>query len=571
MINQRNKLSEKGRALFSKIGVFQQILLIIGIMAVFLVIQGSFCIKIINTMHQNSSRVFEGSTHALYDITATEVDLQRLRGNYLSRLLNQSMFGISMTTLDKMIERIKPLEADHRQAARSAVANLEEVKAIVLEPITVANYERLDLVLNAIDNELRILTDAIRNAAIITFAGSAVYSANARLITIFLLILSAVITVFFGLVAASAISRPLKEIQAAAKALATGDLSRDLHVTGCAEITGMAAELNQAIAGLRSLVAGINQQSQALALASRELKNASAETGGTAHQVAAAMGELARSAVDQAGQINRAVQAVEQLSGLIRGVSDGARIIDGASQEVTELAKSGHQATGKIVGEVNELYVSTREVAGIVDRLNQNSEEIRAMTAVIQGIAEQTTLLALNAAIEAARAGEHGKGFGVVASETGKLAEQSKQAAKLIANLAGDMTARIDTAVAAMQRELVKAESGQKLASGANAIFDQIYSGLTYNLARVEAVAESAGQMAVSNNAVIAVINNIAAISEQSVARTEEVSASSEEQSAAAQEVTALAENLAAIADHLKQAVAVFELDGSGGSGFKAA
>jgi methyl-accepting chemotaxis protein len=571
MINPLDKLSEKGRAFFSRVRVFQQILLIIGIMAVFLLIQGGFCIKIINTMHQNSGRVFEGSTHALYDISATEVDLQRLRGNYLSRLLNQSMFGISMTTLDKMTERIKPLETDHRQAARSILNSLEEVRAIVLEPITVANYERLDLVLNSIDNQLRILSDAIRNAAVTTFAGGAAYSANARLITILLLILSAVISVLFGLVAASAISRPLQEIQAAARALATGDLSRDLRVTGCAEITGMAAELNRAIGGLRSLVAGINQQSQALHLASRELKNASAETGNTANQVAAAMGELARSAVEQAGQTNRAVQAVGQLSELIRGVSDGARTIDSASQEVTELAKSGHQATNKIVGEVNEIYVSTKEVAEIVNRLNQNSEEIRSVTAVIQGIAEQTTLLALNAAIEAARAGQQGKGFEVVAHETGKLAEQSKQAAKLIANLAGDMTARIDTAVAAMRKELAKAETGQKLAAGANALFNQIYSGLTNNLARVEAVAGSAGQMAVSNNEVIAVINNIAVISEESVARTEEVSASSEQQSAAAQEVTALAENLAMIAEHLKQTVALFELAGSGDPEFKAA
>ena len=53
----------------------------------------------------------------------------------------------------------------------------------------------------------------------------------------------------------------------------------------------------------------------------------------------------------------------------------------------------------------------------------------------LNSITQQTKMLATNAAIEAARAGEHGKGFGVVANEVAKLAENSKLATHQISQL----------------------------------------------------------------------------------------------------------------------------------------
>ncbi len=96
---------------------------------------------------------------------------------------------------------------------------------------------------------------------------------------------------------------------------------------------------------------------------------------------------------------------------------------------------------------VNEISDEIESNIEDVESLKIFSAEITEFTKKIYGITEQTNLLSLNAAIEAARAGDAGKGFGVVASEIRKLAENSKCTAQEIENKINDISAKIDYTV----------------------------------------------------------------------------------------------------------------------------
>jgi methyl-accepting chemotaxis protein len=124
--------------------------------------------------------------------------------------------------------------------------------------------------------------------------------------------------------------------------------------------------------------------------------------------------KLSEGASEQASSTEEVSASMEQMTAIIEQNSENAKIADTIARKSAE----GIAASSKNV-------LQTTKSMG----------EIANKTSVIGDIAFQTNILALNAAVEAARAGVHGKGFGVVAAEVGKLAENSKKAANEIGDL----------------------------------------------------------------------------------------------------------------------------------------
>jgi len=163
---------------------------------------------------------------------------------------------------------------------------------------------------------------------------------------------------------------------------------------------------------------------------------------------------------DQSASIEEISASMEQMTSNIQLSTENTNRTRDFSENVTRLIKD---SSDQILNAVSSLEVITEKVK------------------VIDSIAFQTNILALNASVEAARAGVHGKGFGVVASEVGKLAERSKTAAHDIDELSAD-SVKIVAKTKGLLAEIVKdadkssvliseiALAGNEQLSGANQV-----------------------------------------------------------------------------------------------------
>jgi methyl-accepting chemotaxis protein len=106
-------------------------------------------------------------------------------------------------------------------------------------------------------------------------------------------------------------------------------------------------------------------------------------------------------------------------------------------EENKQKSDNAMSSLGTIQSSVSSSY---RMIAAFANRF----EAMKGVVESIEDISTQTNLLALNASIEAARAGEAGRGFEVVASEVGKLAESSGNSAQQIAQMIAQITAEIN-------------------------------------------------------------------------------------------------------------------------------
>ncbi|CAK0766233.1 methyl-accepting chemotaxis protein [Gammaproteobacteria bacterium] len=215
----------------------------------------------------------------------------------------------------------------------------------------------------------------------------------------------------------------------------------------------------------------------------------------------------------QRNEIAQAANAMHEVSATVHEVArNTATAADTANRAKAEAA-SGQQVVSKTIDTIGQLARAVEQVAGVIQRLETDSDNIGSILDVIRGIAEQTNLLALNAAIEAARAGEQGRGFAVVADEVRTLASRTQQSTAEIQSMIQRLQTGAQEAANAMKEGRRQAEASVQQAASAGSSLSAITQAvlaITDMNTQIASAAEEQSAVAEEMNRNIVNIGNVA-------------------------------------------------------------
>lgn len=368
------------------------------------------------------------------------------------------------------------------------------------------------------------------------------------------------LSLIVGFVFSGRLTKPLILLEEHVHVISEGNLTNEIAIQSKDEIGRLANEMNTMVKNLYSLITTITQTSEQVSASSEELTANAEQSAQVANKISESIRETARTVEKQSNVVKKALHMVQQIS---EGTQQGAETAGRVAQLSISAAKAGtkgHEAVQTVIQQMESIQVTTEHSAKVIINLGDRSKEIGQIVDTISTIASQTNLLALNAAIEAARAGEQGRGFAVVAEEVRKLAEQSQEAAKQIAQLIKTIQQDTEQAVKVIVDGKSQVERGTEVAKNAGKAFEEI-EGLIKNTASLTSnMSESSTALVTKAQGVSASVGEINEVSQAIASHAKTVSVATEEQFAAVKEVAAASQGLAQFAEELQTAIKKFKI-----------
>ena len=359
------------------------------------------------------------------------------------------------------------------------------------------------------------------------------------------------------------LSKGLAAAEKAVISLSTGDLNTDIDQKGMQR----ADELGDMIRGidtlqqkLRAIISKIHSVSENLLDAGNNVNRIASEINISSEQISNAVNDIAQGASTQAEDIETASDKIADMGNIIEGIVTNVAELDSSAHEMKTTGDKSTENIEDLSSSNDRTMDAVARISQQIRATNESANKINEAVEIIADIASQTNLLSLNASIEAARAGEQGRGFAVVADEIRNLAEQSAASASHITEIIHELINDSNLTVKIMSdvQEIVNQQKG-KLDTTKDQ-FGTVSNGISEVNVKTTAIH---GQTEVCNEArtaVIDIMQDLSAISEENAAASEETTAAMTELNSTISTLADSANELQAISEELQNDIKFFRL-----------
>lgn len=382
-----------------------------------------------------------------------------------------------------------------------------------------------------------------------------------RLTFILLCTGSVIVVMTMGGLLARNIRSSLREVAAAARSVAEGDLQvKPITIRTNDEIGNLGESVNLMLKQLRLLLTSTQEISLHVAASSQELTASADQSAQACEHIAGHITEIAASAETQNGSAADGRHLLGTISGGVKQLEDSVISLNTTASRTAAFTGEGSRLIERSVERMDTIQESVRTLAERIENLGVHSQAIHGIIEVITDISRQTNLLALNAAIEASRAGEHGRGFAVVAQEVRKLAEQSANSAGQVAGLISRIAEDTGAAIQAAELTLAEVDGGMASIRDADEAFMRIRSDSEEVARHVKELALTAEGLSSQTGQVLELFGVIASLSQQAAGDTQNISAAAQEQLASMEDIHGSSQALAKMAEHMQEQLSAFKL-----------
>ncbi|TMX57557.1 methyl-accepting chemotaxis protein [Vibrio rotiferianus] len=335
-----------------------------------------------------------------------------------------------------------------------------------------------------------------------------------------------------ALIVTRAVMKPLggepEEMKQLMNQLAQGDLRLNISQ---AEEGSLKQTLNTTASNLTVMIKDISDASSQLAATSEELSVVTEQSEQSLHV--------------QNDELQQAVTAIHQMTTSITEVAGSASSVSVSAADANQDCQQELQRIVQTVNTVSGLVEQVDEGNSNVVQLAEQVREISTLLDVIRGVADQTNLLALNAAIEAARAGESGRGFAVVAEEVRNLAQRTQVSTEQIEEMVHKVNQQAEQTEAIIDNCKLVAGQTMEQVQETGTMIEAVVGTMEQIHRQTSSVSQATEEQAKVSGGIDSSLVTIQDLATQNVSGAHETSASS-------RELARVAVNLKEIVDDFK-------------------